>query len=514
MNTENLEHQTKNDMKQFKILFRISFIAFLIIGCSNQNEDKKNQDTYSNEGVDLIENLNYVNGYPTDKTSQILYDEMDLQRATQAYLWGFPLVSAASIRRGLFNDLGLNYNDIVLYENYLDTKSIWFTGNNTTIYGAAMIDLAKDGPIVIELPKALQAGMINDYWWRTRGIGNLGPDKGQGGKYFIVPPDYTEEIPKDGYFVVNSDMNDYMFFLRGFVENDNVESAVQLFYDVKIYPYSQRHNPKPNKVFPSTGKHINTIEPDGIEFWQLLSDVINNNQVDERDRIMLAMLKPLGIIKGEPFNPNERQKQILLKAAKLGKMMAQTISFNPRIPEAQAYDGKQWKHVFTLNTKEGEHQESEFYTQLDERLHYLYLGTWPAQAMNLPYPSNGQRYLESFKDKNGDWLDGSKHYKLHVPANVPSVRFWSVTVYDNKTRSMTMNQENKAAITSYDNLSYNDDGSVDLYFGPSAPNELENNWVNTSASQGWFVWFRFYGTKESFFDGSWQLEDFELLDNN
>ena len=133
--------------------------------------------------------------------------------------------------------------------------------------------------------------------------------------------------------------------------------------------------------------------------------------------------------------------------------------------------------------------------------------------MNLPFPSRGQRYIQSFKDSEGNWLDGSKQYRLHVPANVPAQQFWSVTVYDNLTRSMTMNRANRAAVTSYDDIQYNDDGSADLYFGPQAPEGLENNWVDTSASKGWFVWFRFYGPTEGFFDQSWQLSDFELITN-
>ena len=466
----------------------------------------------SDEIISFSSSLEFKNGYPTDETSQKLYDEMDFQRATQAYIWGFPLVSSASIRRGLFEDLGMSYNDIIVYENFLDTKSIWYTGNNTTPYGVSMINLGKDGPVVVELPKAPQAGMLNDFWFRTYGIGRLGPDKAQGGKYLILPPNYDGELPEDGYFIIQSEMNDYMFFIRAFVEDDDLHSTVNtLFNSIKIYPYSERENPTPNKVVYSTGIYINTIEPEGLEFWRLLSEVINDNPVAERDRLFMAMLKPLGIEKGKLFSPNERQKEILIKGAELGKMMSQTISFNPRIEEAIAYEGTQWKHTFTMNTTQGEWQEAEHYTQLDERMQYLYLGTWPGEFMNYPYPSNGQRYVEAFKDNNGNWLEGKKNYKLHVPAEVPSIRFWSVTVYDNKSRSMTMNEENRAAVTSYDDMKFNEDGSVDLYFGPNPPNGLENNWVNTSASEGWFVWFRFYGTKKPFFDKTWQLNDFELL---
>lgn len=91
----------------------------------------------------------------------------------------------------------------------------------------------------------------------------------------------------------------------------------------------------------------------------------------------------------------------------------------------------------------------------------------------------------------------------------PATRFWSVTVYDNPTRSMTMNRANKEAVTSYDDIRLNRDGSVDLCFAPEAPEGLESIWVDTSASEGWFVWFRFYGPMQTFFDKSWQWPDFE-----
>ncbi|MCK5484471.1 MAG: DUF1254 domain-containing protein [Gemmatimonadetes bacterium] len=459
-----------------------------------------------------IGTLEAEHGYFTDATAERLYDEMDFQRATQAYMWALPLVSSASIRRGLRRDLGVEEYEIMLYENYLDTKSIWFTGNNTTMYGVSVFDMSEDGPVVVEIPPGPSAGMLNDFWFRTWGIGRLGPDQGNGGSFLIVPPDYTGDLPREGYFVIHSEMNDYMFFLRGFVVGGDLAAAAELFGQVRIYPYSQRANPRSNRVVPVTGKYISTIEPEGLEYWRLLSEVLENNPVEERDRFFLAMLKPLGIERGKPFEPDERQRNILEEGARVGQAMAQVTSFNPRIEGAEAYPGTHWMHTFLMNTTEGSMQEAAHYSQLDERLHYLYLATWPAQAMNLPYPSGGQRYVQSFKDSDGNWLEGAGSYRLHVPAEVPAEQFWSVTVYDNQTRSMTMNDANRAAATSYDDLTVNADGSVDLYFGPAEPEGLANNWVDTSASEGWFVWFRFYGASEAFFDGSWRLPDFERID--
>jgi hypothetical protein len=456
-----------------------------------------------------IGDLKYEVGYPTKETSQKLYDEMDLQRACQAYMWSFPAVSFASVRVGMFRDLGLTYHDIMLYQDFLDPKSIYLTGNSTTIYAASQIDLAKDGPVVVEVPAGPTAGMVADAWFITRGVGRIGPDKGEGGKYLLVPPGYKGALPTEGYFITPFKTMDATYFIRGIVIKGDVKGAADMIAKSRVYPYIERANPKPNKVFPVTGKYINTIEPDGLAYWKLLSEVINNNPVQEQDRFFMAMLAPLGIEKGKPFAPDARQKRILEEGARLGHAMAQNISFDSRLAASPAY--KHWVNVFAMNTEEKTQQQSEYYTQLDERLNYLYLGTFPAQAMNLPFPSEGQRYLEAFQDKDGNWLDGSKNYKLHVPANPPAEQFWSVTVYDVFTRSMTMNKENNAAITSYDKITKNADGSADLYFGPKAPAGLESNWLDTSASKGWWVWFRFYGPTEPFFNKSWQLPDFELV---
>jgi hypothetical protein len=360
-------------------------------------------------------------------------------------------------------------------------------------------------------PPGPRRALFADLWFETSGVGALGPDKGNGGKFLLVPPSYKGELPAEGYFITHFKTMDVNYFIRGAVIKGDVAGAADMIAKSRVYPYSDRANPKPNRVLRVTGKYINTDEPEGLGYWKLLSEVINNNPVQERDRFFMAMLKPLGIEKGKPFAPDARQKRILEEGARVGHAMAQTTSYESRLSACVAYSGKNWMNPMVLNLTQSNQQESEYYTQLDERLNYFYLGTWPNQAMNLPFPSKGQRYLESFKDKDGNWLDGSKNYKLRVPANVPAEEFWSVTVYDNLTRSMTMNKANKAAISSYDKITHNADGSADLYLGPQAPPGFESNWVDTSASKGWFVWFRFYGPKEPFFDKKWELPDFERV---
>ena len=115
------------------------------------------------------------------------------------------------------------------------------------------------------------------------------------------------------------------------------------------------------------------------------------------------------------------------------------------------------------------------------------------------------------KDKDGNRLDGSRSYRLHVPANTPATAFWSLTLYDTGTRSMVQSPSNDAAHSSYDDdLKKNADGSIDLYFGPQAPSGGESNWLETVPGSGFYPMFRFCTPTAPLFDGTWSLPDIEL----
>jgi len=433
--------------------------------------------------------LELEHGFPANsQTVAKLYDEMDFQRATQAYLWAVPAVSFQSFQTGFFRS-GVDYNDVVIFDNFLDTKTLALTGNDTTIYALSLINLAKDGPVVIEVPPGPTAGMVDDYWQRSQTmIGRPGPDKGQGGKFLLVPPGYQGELPADGYFIVPTSMNSMNFMLRGIVQNGDVPATAAMLKKIRVYTYSQREHPTPNRFVSATGSPADTLEPEGLDYWRRLSEFINNNPVQERDRFFMAMLKPLGIEKGKPFTPDERQKRILEEAELVGRAMAQANTFEPRLANATFYPGTHWMSCVLLDPS----QEAENYSQLDERLHWFYIATYMNPAMALTKPGPGSVYIQTFKDKEGRWLDGTHAYRLRVPAKAPAEDFWSITAYDSQTRSMIQNRRNDAALSSEDKLKANADGSVDLYFGPTAPAGGDSNWIQTVSGKGFFVWFRAY----------------------
>jgi hypothetical protein len=229
--------------------------------------------------------------------------------------------------------------------------------------------------------------------------------------------------------------------------------------------------------------------------------LVDREPVHERDRLILGMLRPLGIEKGKPFKPNDRQKEILVKAAAMGKIMSQTIGFAKR--EGEYAPGSKWGFMITMNAD----QRAKYYDQIDERTDYTYQGIWVGEGMIKKLIGKGSQYIGAYSDSDDEWFDGGKNYTLHVPADVPAKDFWSVTVYDSLTRSQIMNDGLKPSAGSHLQMDTNADGSVDIYFGPKAPDGKEKNWIQTIPGKSWFVFFRLYGPTEAFFDRKWLLPD-------
>jgi hypothetical protein len=133
--------------------------------------------------------------------------------------------------------------------------------------------------------------------------------------------------------------------------------------------------------------------------------------------------------------------------------------------------------------------------------------------MALKVVGKGSQYAFTYRDSNGNPLDGSRNYKVNVPKDVPAKDFWSFTLYDNQTRSMLQTNARFPGIGSNDkNVVKNEDGSYDVYFGPTAPKGKESNWVQTVPGKGWNTILRLYGPLESWFDQTWRPGEIKLIE--
>lgn len=261
-------------------------------------------------------------GLPADEAArQKLYDEMDFQRATQAYIWGLPIVSFAQWQYSAHSDLGASDTDMVIYESVKDKFGI-LTANATTPYIGGFPDLSKTGPLVIDYPSGATAGGIGDFWQRPiTDLGETGPDQGNGGKYMLLGPgQQTSETA--GYRVIQSPTNDVFIAFR--VLDPDPAKAKQLIASFQMYPLSERAKPTPTRLISPDGRAWSQVPPRGFAYFERLNDILQREPVFERDRMIMAMLKPLGIEKGMPFSPDARQRKILEDGARMGEMMAQT----------------------------------------------------------------------------------------------------------------------------------------------------------------------------------------------
>lgn len=483
---------------------KLTLVAFAATLVSNALAQQAKPETLKTRIGELTFTHDFANGYPDKKSVEKLYDEIDFQRGCQLYLWSLPLVSFAEWQKAHEVTFGAKSGDVVVYNNYLAKQGI-LTANATTPYIISFFNLAETGPVVIDMPGGAAAGFADDMWQRPIiDMGQTGPDKGAGGKYIISGPGQKVDVPKGAYHAESPTMNLFWGFRA--LDKDPAK-ADALLKALRIYPLSKSADPAPTRIVDITGKRWTQTPPRGMDYWKSLHAIIQREPVHERDRLFMAMLVPLGIEKGKPFAPDARQTALLTEAVLVGEAMAKVTDFEKRLPEAHYADGTRWHFSLVLDPS----QRAEFYDQLDHRAAWFYEAVTTSSGMVTKTPGVGQVYLGTYQDKDGDWLDGAKNYRLRIPPNAPVAQFWSMTVYDVATRALIDNPIQQADRSSRMDLQKNPDGSVDLYVGPIAPAGKESNWVETVPGRSWFSYFRLYGPTEAHFNRQWILPDFEKV---
>ena len=177
--------------------------------------------------------LKFERGYPARESVQRAYDDVDLNRAVEAYRFFYPTVSGAAIFKGNAQ-LGVVPNKVF---GTLDSqpKHVGFTLNSDTPYAPLLLDLA-EGPMVVELPPGpliCIAMDINQLW--VADLGLPGPAAGKGDKVVFVPPGYQEKLPT-GYRIANSPSYKMLVGVRSLPVNGDVPAAIERIKTVKVHP--------------------------------------------------------------------------------------------------------------------------------------------------------------------------------------------------------------------------------------------------------------------------------------
>jgi hypothetical protein len=496
-----------------------------------------------------IGTLEFNKGVPTDETAQTVFDAIDFTRAVNVYNNSFRGASALAIKKGL-ESVGAKSGDVVIFSDLMDSASLFLTANADTVYYMAYIDLS-EGPVVIEQPMD-GLGTVNDMWFQwVIDIGKPGPDRGLGGKYLLVGPDYDGPLPQGGYFVARAQTNTVLYALRAFIEGgDDPKPAVDnIKHNLKIYDYKPGSYGTPiaealqGKVqlagepdIPETtfiegsGLSFNTIPPSDYGFFELLNENVQNEPATSYDVELVGQLAAIGIVHGKDFAPDERMKKVLSDAAQTGQAFGRALQwqFAQKHPDWAYYKGSNWGNMLFeggafFETPPPLFEDGMFKPfpptgarTLDSRTAFYYAYTLDSPGMIMRIPEVGSQYLMAFADADSKPFDGAKTYKVTLPKGIPAKAFWSFTLYDNQTRSMLQTPQKypRAGSQSYPSPAAvaADDGSTTVYFGPDQPEGIERgNWIQTDPQKGWFTILRLYSPLPAFFDKSWQPTEIELV---
>ena len=455
-----------------------------------------------------IGTLRFFDGFPDAATVQKVYDNLDFQRGVQAYLTSLPAAASYAEREG-FRTFGPDNQTVLITESLLDSRSLFTIANGEVIYNLAWLD-TKEGPLVIEIPENV-LGFVNDFWGSYVGdVGRAGPDRGKGGNYLLLPPGYTGTVP-EGYFVMHSRTYGNPILFRSFEVNNDLQPAIENTKEhFRVFPLSDVINPPLMNFVNVSGRYFSNVPLSDFSMFEGVAVVVQEEPLDAVDPETRGLLAAIGIRKDKPFEPDARMKAILADAANIGNATARAIFLDTRDPDAYYYPDSGWKMGWIGN-------DPGFspggILNLDARTLYFYATQGVSPAMSIKMVGIGSQYAYSEHDAEGNYLDGAKTYRLHLPPDIPARNFWAVTVYDPQTRSMLQTDQQFPEISNKKNkILVNTDASVDLYFGPESLPGKESNWIQTIPGKGWWVCIRLYGPLEPWFDKTWRPGEIEPID--
>ncbi len=477
-----------------------------------------------------IGTLRFFDGMPDAATVDTLYDNLDRIRGVETFLNGIPATSIEGLRLGVAEIVGSEAaHKAIIFERLLDSSPLFLTGNTETVYCSVFLNLQRDGATVVEIPPNCGPGTVNDAYFRfVTDMGAPGPDRGAGGKYLILSPDYDGPLDPpvggmkatvDGetYFVSKSTSYVNWLILRGFLVDGKPDAATAMFEGgLRVYPLSKKASPPAMEFTNASGIPFNTIHANNYDFFEELHHVIEREPVSMLDPELRGLFASIGIEKGKPFRPDARMKRILTDAVAIGNATARAIVFRPRLDGVRYYPDSNWMTAFVGGDYRWLKDDGRGGRNLDARTLFFYQATVNTPAMALKMVGRGSQYAYATTDADGNYPDGSKVYKLTIPANPPAKDFWSVVVYDPQTRSeLQTGQPFPSKNNERDELVANADGSVDLYFGPTpsaAPEGMEANWIQTVPGKGWYTILRLYGPLEPWFEKTWRPGEIERVE--
>jgi hypothetical protein len=445
--------------------------------------------------------LKFDGGQPSQGATVDPRDELDRQRAVQGYVWAVPVVNAVGFWRGLI-DAGVSPTEpsVLVFDQPPAPGHESRPAPARMIHAFTILDLARTGPMLADIP----AGATGHFWdFHHRGLHDFARDGGtHARRVLLLPPGHDGDVPV-GPVVVRSRTAKIFGGLRAILApGDGAERFIALVSGIAIYPLALTAHLARTRVILNGARPFNQDWPQGTRYFDDIIEGLSPESVEPEDRLLGAMLAPLGIKGGTPFVPDDRMRKILSEAARAGAAMLATTAFATRLHGQSVWPDRQWERNFFPTTPE---LGSDGLTDPDgvSQAGYQPVGNGRYVFAARLKAGEAQWHCATFHDRNGDLLDGSSRYRFRLQGSDATKLSWSITIYDSGSR---------AGLSTCATLATNADGSVDVHFAPDAPAGAGDNWIKTIPGRGFFAMFRLYGPLEPALDGSWKLNDIEKID--
>lgn len=429
----------------------------------------------------------------------------DFWLATDAYIYGYPLVTMEMTRRVVTNvaaPVGTRapMGQIIKLREYPNASFKDVTAPNAdTLYTTAFFDVGKE-PWVLSIPdmKGRYALMpMLDGWTtvfqvpgkRTTGTGAQ--------TYAITGPGWKGTLPA-GVKEYKSPTSIVWLLGRIYCTGtpEDYAEVHKLQDEFKLVPlssYGKPYTPPPGTVDPSidmkTAVREQVNKMDATEYFTLLSKLMKDNPPTAADAPHIAKFAKIGIVPGQDFDASK------LKA-----------DFAKRVPEV-GFDRIMLQ--FKVN-KDVKHENGWGFTTKTGiyGTDYLMRALVTAIGLGANRPQDAV-YPTSLKDAEGRKYSGAHKYVMRFPKGQlpPAKGFWSLTMYDSKYFFVD-NPINRYSISARQNLKSNPDGSTDLYIQNESPGrDKESNWL-PAPSGDFILMLRMYWPEEkspSIINGTWKL---------
>ncbi|MFC7053326.1 DUF1214 domain-containing protein [Hansschlegelia quercus] len=445
-----------------------------------------------------------------DMSPQELAGRTIERRAVEAVIWGIPAVNYDLMLQQMLGKTKAKVNEVLYWGRPLDWHNQTLTPNPDAIYFMTFYNTKDVGPVVIEIPAAaddgsLNANIVNPWQVPLEDGGLHGADQGKGGKYLLLPPGYSGQVP-DGYFALQPGTFGGYALLRSNLKSHSaadVAAAVDYGKRAKVYPLSQAAAP-PETVFTDAADIVfdSTIRYDA-SFFEGLNRIVQSEPWLDRDRAMIDPLRSLGIEKGKAFAPDAATAQGLETGIHEARAWLEA-KYDAGLPSF--FGGGHWTFPAPPDLiKDGQagFADPDTYPTDSRGLAYSYA------YIGIKRLGAGQFYLITIRDKDGNAFDGGQSYRLTVPANAPVEQYWSVTAYDRETHALIRNMPRASRSSQVPEMQKNPDGSIDVFFGPAAPEGKDSNWVPTDPARKFELMFRLYAPTKALFEKTWTLPDVE-----